>query len=244
MDSRLGFFNSMGKIKTTEWFIERASKVHNNKYDYSKTVYVRAHDKIAITCPIHGDFLQTPNVHFRGGECPLCSRIKRVKSQSNNILERKFKGLIQPLEYKLIPLTKGTFAKVSNEDFEVLKDINWSVNHNGYAYNKNLGYIHRFIMNPPEYFLIDHINRDKLDNRRCNLRMANKSDNGANSAIRIGTSKYKGVCWDKSRNKWASKLCFNGNNIHIGRFETEIEAAKAYDAKARELFGEFAHTNF
>lgn len=157
----------------------------------------------------------------------------------------KFKDLIQPEDYKLIPLTKGKFAKVDNEDFEKLKNINWVYN-NKYARNIKSGYMHRFIMNTPINMDTDHINHDTLDNRKYNLRICSRSKNNMNT-ISVDVNKksiYKGVTWFKRDLKWKSQIMINYKNIHIGYFTSEIEAAKAYDKKAKELFGEFALTNF
>lgn len=61
-----------GKL-TTEEFIERAKEIHGDRYDYSKVVYKNVRDKVCIICPIHGEFYQTPNIHFRGNGCSECS---------------------------------------------------------------------------------------------------------------------------------------------------------------------------
>ena len=66
----------MGRKKNTNQFIEDARRVHGDKYDYSKTIYVNAQKKVIITCPIHGDFMQTPNSHLYGRGCPECGKIK------------------------------------------------------------------------------------------------------------------------------------------------------------------------
>ncbi|MBK8139547.1 MAG: HNH endonuclease [Chloroflexi bacterium] len=89
--------------------------------------------------------------------------------------------------------------------------------------------------------LVDHINRDGLDCRRANLRVATPSQNQANRKIRkdaIGG--LKGAVWDKSRGKWQAKIRAFGKNIFLGRYETAIEAHQAYMAAARQYFGEFA----
>src|ERR1035437_4265917 len=62
----------MRKKFTTEEFIQKARKVHGDKYDYSKTIYIKALDKTIIICPIHGKFLQAPHSHLRGDGCPKC----------------------------------------------------------------------------------------------------------------------------------------------------------------------------
>ena len=93
---------------------------------------------------------------------------------------------------------------------------------------------------------IDHINRVRHDNRIENLRNAvNHSKNLGNQSVqkRNKTSIYKGVCWDANRGKWMASIKFNKKRINIGRFDSEISAAKAYDKYAISLFGEFANTN-
>ena len=169
------------------------------------------------------------------------------EKRSLNRIAKKFKNLEQPIEYKLIPLTRGAFAKVDNEDFDKLKVINWYITHYGYAKNDNHSYIHRLILNCPDDKYVDHINHDKLDNRKSNLRICTRRENNINRkplSILTKTSLYKGVCWDKSRNKWRANVGYNGKKIHLGRFENELESAKAYDDKAKELFGEYAYLNF
>lgn len=92
--------------------------------------------------------------------------------------------------------------------------------------------------------LIDHINRVPSDNRPCNLRLATYSQNNANVSPVGGSSIFKGVSWHKSSRCWRAQIKFGGRKIHIGGFLAEVDAAVAYDAKAAELFGEFAVLNF
>lgn len=104
--------------------------------------------------------------------------------------------------------------------------------------------IHRMIFLWHHGFIpeqIDHINRKRSDNRVRNLRAANKSLNMRNaSRPKDNTSGYKGVSWLKTNRKWRAYA----GGIHIGCFSNKIEAAKAYDKKAIELFGNFACINF
>jgi hypothetical protein len=90
---------------------------------------------------------------------------------------------------------------------------------------------------------VDHISRDGLDNRKCNLRKATHTQNQINSISNRGTSKYKGVSWDKSRSKWVGKLG-NGPDHFLGRFDSEEDAARAYDRAVIQKYGEFARPNF
>lgn len=112
--------------------------------------------------------------------------------------------------------------------------------------------LHRYLMPAPKGYITEHKNGNTLDNRKENLRIATPSDNRANSkkqTHRPMTSKYKGVCrkWDKRRQNWTNwkaYIAYKKQRIHLGSFKTEEEAARAYDAKAKELFGEFARLNF
>jgi hypothetical protein len=88
---------------------------------------------------------------------------------------------------------------------------------------------------------VDHRNGNGLDNRRANLRPATHAQNQRNQRPRIvSTSEFKGVSWDSHRLKWHARIA----RRHLGRFDDELAAAKAYDAAARELYGEFAWLNF
>lgn len=237
---------SMDKnLKKTEKFIKEAIKIHGDKFDYSKVEYIKSSKKIKIICKNHGVFESTPTLHKRSKySCPKCTYIGVIKSRQEKILKNKFSNLIQPVDYKIIPLNKYKKVKVDNDDFDRLKNIIWSYSSIGYASNKKYGFMHRFIMNYPDNKLIDHINHDTLDNRKANLRTCNKFENQRHQRTKTGTSKYKGVSWDKNRNKWTANIMSDYKEKKIGRFDSEIEAAKAYDEKAKELHGEFAFTNF
>jgi hypothetical protein len=106
--------------------------------------------------------------------------------------------------------------------------------------------LHRFILgisNPK--IQIDHKNRNGLICTRENMRIATNQQNSFNQiGAKNSTSPFKGVCFDKSRNKFAAYIKHNGKRFALGRFISEIEAAKAYDKRAKELFGEFAYLNF
>jgi hypothetical protein len=107
-------------------------------------------------------------------------------------------------------------------------------------------YLHREIMNPPKGLLVDHRNGDSLDNRRANLRLATHSQNTQNRGKwRIKTSsRFVGVSFDKEYELWRAYIRYQEKRIHLGRFDSETDAAKAYDAAAKKYFGEFAHLNF
>lgn len=121
----------------------------------------------------------------------------------------------------------------------------------GYRYTKCRGRriaVHRviFFMHhgycPPE---VDHINRNRTDNRIENLRdPLSHSNNLGNQSHQVGTSsRFKGVCWDKNRSKWIAMIKINRRNKFLGRFNSEEDAATAYNRAAYSHFGEFANLN-
>jgi len=156
---------------------------------------------------------------------------------------------------KLIPLTQGYFAIVDEVDYDWLIERKWYYGHKGYAvHRKYLGtingklklkaiYMHRLILNTPEEMFTDHINCNRLDNRRCNLRICSRNQNMMNSIKKMdGCSPYKGVTLNCG--KWSAGITINSKHISLGRFFTQKEAAQAYDKAAIKYFGEFARLNF
>lgn len=138
---------------------------------------------------------------------------------------------------------KGLFALVDDEDFKRVNKYSWHLSR-GYPNHKDKQFsagMHNFIFNGAG---IDHINRNKLDNQKHNLRFANQSQNIGNSKSRKGTSIFKGVNWIKRDKLWSAEITFNYKHIHIGKFNKELWAAMAYDIFAKEYFGKFARLNF
>ena len=105
--------------------------------------------------------------------------------------------------------------------------------------------MHRMIMQAPKGVEVDHINGNGLDNRRENLRLATRHENCRNARKQQGcSSRYRGVSWYKTKQRWESRLNFNGRLYHLGYHDDEEDAARIYDNKARELFGDFVTVNF
>jgi hypothetical protein len=105
--------------------------------------------------------------------------------------------------------------------------------------------MHRQIMDPPKGKIVDHIDGNQANNCRANLRICTRRENGCNRSKPVGTtSRFKGVSWHKATGKWAATIHFKRRAFWLGYFDDEAEAARAYDAKAVELFGEFARLNF
>jgi len=150
---------------------------------------------------------------------------------------------------KQIKLTKDKIAIVDDEDYKYLMQWEWYAfktgNHWYAARSNNPGIVlmHREIVKTPEGLMTDHINHNGLDNRRENLRICTNQQNQWNQKLK-GMSSYKGVVWNKNAKKWYARIKKFGKIIHIGTFLDEEEAARAYDGKAKELFGKFANLNF
>ena len=138
-------------------------------------------------------------------------------------------------------------AKVDEKDFNVLSEFKWYFR-SGYAVRtkifdgvKKTIWMHRLIMGNPRGKEIDHINRDRLDNRRVNLRICSRTENSRNSAFNNTISGFKGV--HKSKKRWQAHIRIGGKLIHLGLFLKIEDAAKKYDETAKKYFGEFACTN-
>ena len=158
-------------------------------------------------------------------------------------------------QMKQIPLMQGKFALVSDEDYEWLSQFKWHAHkHRNTFYAKRSfsqngkiksSYMHREILNALPNEQTDHRNHNGLHNWRDNLRACTNSENQYNQRPQENcSSAFKGVHWDKYKYKWRSHIRKNGKRYFLGYFVSETEAAKAYDTKAKELFGEFAYLNF
>ncbi|MFD0710604.1 HNH endonuclease [Paenibacillus sp. GCM10027626] len=150
-------------------------------------------------------------------------------------------------------LGKGEICLVDDDDYELLSKYSWNKSQYGYAYrlgDRSKGEIwkilmHREIMQARENQFIDHINGNRLDNRKSNLRFATRGQNAMNSAGRNGLSGYKGVFLNKTAKNpsWRALIRVNRKSIHLGCFPTKEEAALAYNAAAIKYHGEFARLN-
>lgn len=130
---------------------------------------------------------------------------------------------------KRIKLTQNKYALVDSQDFEYLNQWKWCYDKsNGYAHRKNGKekiYMHRLINETPEGFFTDHINRNKLDNRRSNLRSVTARENSLNISFqKNNTSGYKGIYWSQNRSKWIAQIKYNYKTINLGGF-LDIQSA-------------------
>lgn len=134
----------------------------------------------------------------------------------------------------------GKYTLVDDQDYEWAMRIRWYLHPQGYAVCRSKR-IHRMILDAPSGVEIDHINGDKLDNRRSNLRTCTRTENNRNVGARGGTSKYKGV--HSASGRWRASICVDKQMIQLGSFDTEASAALAFNAAARAYHGAFAKLN-
>lgn len=153
------------------------------------------------------------------------------------------------------PLTQGYWTLVDVDDYDIVSSKKWSISKgcakmiyaranlwlNGKRTAKNL---HQLLFGDTGGLMIDHINRDSLDNRRKNLRLCTHAENCRNKGATGTTSKYKGVTIRHGRkNQWAACIQIGDKYKRLGSFATEHEAALAYNAAAIKRDGEFAWLN-
>jgi AP2 domain-containing protein len=155
---------------------------------------------------------------------------------------------------RTLPLTRGLVAFVDDGDFERLSKFHWQavfIKGNWYAKrarwngkNNDSVYLHSEVLQTSEP--VDHRDGNGLNNRRKNLRSANKSKNGMAYRRKTPgkTSQYRGVSFHKPSGKWRAYICSESRMLHLGLFEFEQDAARAYDVAAKEHFKGFASPNF
>lgn len=168
----------------------------------------------------------------------ITEHLRRLKLQRRIIRPITVKGDVAEIE-----LTRGYVALIDAADVSLVQGRSWfasGAEPKIYPATRENGVpltLHRFLMNQPEGLHVDHINGNGLDNRRCNLRLATAQQNMANARRKVGRAGFHGVAPTKTGKFFATI------QINLGTFDTAEEAARAYDAKAIELFGEFALTN-
>lgn len=155
---------------------------------------------------------------------------------------------------RIIPLTQGQMAQVDDEDFERFSKYRWRAlrtSNTFYAVRWGSEPNHHIMMHhevlgesPGSGYEVDHRDGSGVNNQQLNLRWVTNKQNQMNRRSFIGTSQYKGVCWNKASRKWQTQIRVNSRLKYLGRFDSEEDAARAYDAAALEHFGEFARLNF
>ena len=139
--------------------------------------------------------------------------------------------------------------KIDFDDYDLIKNLCWSIGKNGYIFSTNLStrervYLHRFIMKPDDDLFVDHINHDKTDNRKINLRICDRCGNAKNSKMREdNTSGEKGVYYWKERDKWVAEINSDKIKYHIGVFDDFDSAKIARNNAEEKLFKEWSYKN-
>lgn len=197
------------------------------------------------TCSIEG----CENKHHGKGYCRKhYNQIKR----HGHILERTIfdpNEIIEHEDYAEMIL----YDKYGNEVARTLIDLEyvdsvkkykWYLTNHGYVINDKVGQLHRFLMNPGEDLVVDHINRNRLDNRRENLRICTIQQNSMNKSVQCNSiSRIQGVCWCKNDKTWLAYIGVNGKRIHLGCFKTKEEAIDARRQAEIDYYGEYAPNN-
>lgn len=149
-------------------------------------------------------------------------------------------------EYMRCVMKNGASFIFDKNDFPVVSKHTWSLAR-GYIRTVIKGKsisLHRLLLSPDFDCQVDHINHDRTDNRRSNLRLATHAENQRNRGLRSNnTTGYKGVCYVKRDDNFIAYINANGTRFYLGSFETAEEAGRAYDAAAEKLHGEFACRN-
>lgn len=143
----------------------------------------------------------------------------------------------------IIPLTQGQVALIDDDDAPLIMRYRWQYQARGYAVGRVNGqqvYMHRFLLNAPPGLQVDHINGNRLDNSRANLRLVTPRQNRQNSLPR--PHHLKGISWEKQR--WRVRIHVDGQCLNLGSYSDPHHAALLYDAAARHFFGDYARTNF
>lgn len=162
------------------------------------------------------------------------------------MLNRKSKNRIRVRgDIAYVDLGRGASAIVDREDVELVSQFVWCRGTRDYPISRRNGRrlrLPRLLLDLAPGQVVDHINRNPLDNRRCNLRVCTQAENVRNS--RPKGDGFKGVCKSSRGNRWRAVIKLNYQQRALGQFATAEEAALAYDKAAKELFGEFAYLNF
>jgi hypothetical protein len=154
-----------------------------------------------------------------------------------------------------IPVGHGEHVLVDDDDVDKALTFSWALNDKGYAVatyresgKKRHVRLHRLVLDFPRGMQVDHVDGNRRDNRKRNLRVASHGENlrnrGGHKRNGVKTSRYKGVHFSRERRRWVAGIGVDGRRVPLGRFTCEVQAARAYDEAARKHHGSFAFLNF
>ena len=193
------------------------------------------------------------------GQIGLCGRkAGHPEPPAAHVFQELFTG---DRNMKRIPLTQGKFTVVDDEDYDYLTQWKWHAQKSRNTFYAVRTYahptlktskgwakrcalrMHRVILRCPADMQVDHFDHDGLENRKFNIRICTKGQNQHNKLPKPHcASKYKGV--NRNQKKWKAQIRHNNVRLYLGTYDSEIVAARVYDNKAKELFGEYAYLNF
>ena len=174
------------------------------------------------------------NKHYR--QMRDFGEIRRTRFDSNEIIE--YEDHAEIVLYNKYCEEIGR-TLIDLDDVDKARSYKWGIN-KGYAQSSKGILLHRLIMNPGDDMVVDHINHDKLDNRKDNLRICSTRQNTMNQGIsKNNTSGITGIGWDKSSNKWIAYIKVNYRQITLGRFTNLDDAIQARMDAEIEYFGEY-----
>lgn len=200
-----------------------------------------------------GNEVIVTNGHLNSGKIKSCGCLK--KEVSKNTMRIKGKNNKKQNKYDLTGeygigyTSKGEEFYFDLEDYDKIKDYCWHINDSGYIVSMTTDSInskricilmHRIITDCPEDMVVDHINHNKNDNRKYNLRICSQQENRMNSNIsKRNTSGYTGVYLCKTSNKWQAYITYNNNDIYLGLFNNKEDAIKARVEAEEKYFGKY-----
>ena len=193
----------------------------------------KANGKVRMRCRCDcGRIKNVDSYLLKHGLSQSCGRCSTVISEGN---------------HKRCIMKNGASFIFDPEDEHLVRQHTWSIarGHIRTTVGGKTHYLHRLILGAPDGAQIDHINGDKTDNRRCNLRLATHAENQRNKGTRSdSTTGFKGVCYDKRSGRYVAYINANGVRTYLGYFKDKCMAARAYDAAAIKQHGAFARLNF
>ncbi len=134
-------------------------------------------------------------------------------------------------------------SMIDIDDVDKVKEYKWHLSH-GYVNNRAKGKLHRYLLKCPANMVVDHINRNRIDNRKSNLRICTQEENKRNIGKRVNNkSGHIGVSWHTKAGKWAAELTYKGTKYYLGLFKDRLAAAKAYDDKLHSFGDKYSERN-
>lgn len=179
----------------------------------------------------------------------LMDRFGNLEALERKNVPKQFKPneffLSEDGKYYTVKDSKGNEFLVDADDYSKISKYTWYLNQSGYIENQKMGKLHRFLLNAPDGEEVDHINRNKLDNRKSNLRIVDCSINRQNRGKLKNKTvcNYKGVYIDRKTNKYYAVVVKNRKNYYSKMFDLEEDAAMAYNKIAVSLYGKNAFQN-